>query len=124
MYDKLLMTLLTVMLFSACSVSHDKIVVTDNINLGRTTDGEIKNIDIECINNNRKAIRLREVHVSCSCLRTDENLTRTIESGDTTHFIFEYIPEGRGYVERYIYLYFNDFDDPHLIKVHTMIDAE
>ena len=108
----------------SCSTSDDKIIVTNSINLGKVNDGDIRMIDIECVNNTRKTLELKEVYLCCSWLRTNNDLTRKIEPKDTVHLNFEYLVEGQGYVERYIHLYFDKYKDPYLIKIYANVGGK
>ena len=56
----------------SCSTSDDKIIVTNSINLGKVNDGDIRMIDIECVNNTRKTLELTcDLPYDMKCTKED-----------------------------------------------------
>lgn len=95
--------------------------VTSDIFLGKIVKGEKQVFVIKCINNNNRAIKLREINVHCTCLKIMGRYDRQIPPRDSATFQFEYLPEGNSYTEKKIELYFDDSKIPLTTKVSAHI---
>lgn len=100
-----------------CRSVNDNIILTDDIDLGKVKAGTPVKLDIMCVNRNSRPVKLREISVSCSCLRARDEIIQKINPKDSLLLEFEYLPEGCGYVERDIRLYFNEFETPHIVRI-------
>ena len=105
----------------SCTPSIDKIFITDNIDLGNISIGRTYDVNLCCVNKSFRTINIKEIIVSCSCLRFVERIEGRIESQDTLWLNLQYYPYTKGYVERHIEVYLEDIEDPIFVKLSAFV---
>jgi len=115
---------LLLVLLQSCNSKEQKIITTPKIELGSVKCGDTTQFNIECINNGSSNIVLTRIYVLCSCIRSVDNLKKVVPSRSKTTYTFEYKIEGIGYVEKHIYLYFNDSKTPYITTISSFVELK
>lgn len=101
-----------VLFFSLSCYREDRngIILDPKIYLGKIKSDSIYHIEIKCKNLTHNDIQLKELNVTCGCIRSSIHNNAIIHARDSGIFKLEFLPEGIGYIERVIEFYFKEFE--------------
>lgn len=105
--------------FSCHKVDNSEIVLDSKVCLGKIKSDTIYPIKIKCKNFTDHDIQLKELNITCGCIRSNLPNNTIVHSQDSGIFQFEFLPEGAGYIERVVEFYFKDSEYPY----RTVISA-
>lgn len=114
----LFLVLLTVI---SCQSKYPNIELEPNIYLGKVKNGVPIDFFVKCKNNGNTDVILHEVNVSCSCIQAIGKNPSKIQAHDSCVFHFQLLPEGMGYIERTLELYFKGFPESSLIQIGARV---
>lgn len=105
--------------FSCHQINNSGVILDSKICLGKIKSDTIYNIEIKCKNFTDRDIQLKELNITCGCIRSGLPNNTIVHAQDSGIFQFEFLPEGAGYIERVVEFYFKDLEFPY----RTVISA-
>lgn len=98
-------------------ISIDSVIVLDNLKL-------LERYEFTVLYENKgtEVIKLKSVDTFCGCL-TENNLNNIVLPGETGCLIFSYLPQDIGYMERCIFLYFDNQKEPVCFRIKGIVKA-
>ena len=65
---------------------------------------------------------MKSVDTFCGCL-TEKDFNHIVSSGELGTLSLSYLPQEIGYIEHYIFLYFEEQEDPVCFKIKGIVKA-
>ena len=98
-------------------VSIDSVVIIDSLKLLERYD-----FTVLYKNEGKENIKLKSVDTFCGCL-TEKDFNHIVSSGELGTLSLSYLPQEIGYIEHYIFLYFEEQEDPVCFKIKRIVKA-